>query len=545
MSTDVSYTTQAIGALPAIQSYFQRLDIAATIDRLVPSEAELPLGPLVEIFIANRLLRPTAMFRLGGWAQQLGFTDFYQLDPAKLNDDRFGRVLERIAAHADTIESALVLRAIHEFDVDVSQIHRDITSVELYGAYEQPLPQNRDQAQCPQPTYGHSKSGKKHVKQIQLELSVAADGGVPLLHQTLDGNTPETSTHQEHLRRLQQTLSTSNVLHIGDSKHDTQENLLNIVAAKGRFLCAGAFTEALQQRYLKIRDKMRRIAYCPNSQASLPVEQRDVYQAHEVEELLQGEVKGRRVRCRYRLIFVYSEARARQQRQTRERHVAKIRAEFEAVTRNLNKYSLKSREAIVRRLEKAQLKYAEGSLFRYELAGRAGGFRLTWGIDGRAQAEWEKLEGVFVLKTNLSRSSHPVVDVLEKYKGQSQVEKRFHHVKGPLSVTPLFLEKPERMAGLVCVVVWALLVMALMERQVRRQLNGKPLCGLYPENRPSPAPTGPAILACFETVAVVVIRNGAHVSRHLSEFTGIQIKLLSLLRVSDEHLRMFKRRCGM
>ncbi len=149
------------------------------------------------------------------------------------------------------------------------------------------------------------------------------------------------------------------------------------------------------------------------------------------------------------------------------------------------------------------------------------------------------------MKTNLSRSRHPVVEVLGKYKEQSQVEKRFHHVKGPLAVTPLFLGKPERMAGLVCGVVWALLLMALMERQVRRSLKGKPLYGLYPENRPSPSPSGPAILACFETLCVVVIRNGSHVSHHLSEFTTIQTKLRSLLCVSDQHLRMFKCRCGM
>jgi hypothetical protein len=43
---------------------------------------------------------------------------------------------------------------------------------------------------------------------------------------------------------------------------------------------------------------------------------------------------------------------------------------------------------------------------------------------------------------------------------------------------------------LLCILVWALMVMALMERQTRRSLKGKPMYGLYPENRPSPAPTG-------------------------------------------------------
>ena len=90
---------------------------------------------------------------------------------------------------------------------------------------------------------------------------------------------------------------------------------------------------------------------------------------------------------------------------------------------------------------------------------------------------------MFGLKTNVPRRGQTVVEVLRTYKGRSEVERRFHHIKGPLAVTPMFLEKPERMAGLVCVVVWALLVMALMERQVRQKLRGQPLYGLYPENR--------------------------------------------------------------
>jgi len=349
-------------------------------------------------------------------------------------------------------------------------------------------------------------------------LSVVNDGGIPVAHTTLDGNSGEATTHKESLRRLHEILPRSATRHIGDTKHDTEENLLAIVARGGRFLCGGVFSEELQQRYLRLRGQLHAIAYWPKSQESLPAAQRDKYEAHEVEELLEGEVGGEKVRSRYRLIFIRSEGKAREEAQTRERHVAKIREEFEAIARNLNKYELRE---------------------------RGGQFSLAWHIDGKALAEWQQLEGVFVLKTNLSRSGHPVVVVLRKYKEQSQVERRFHHVKGPLAVAPLFLEKPERMAGLVCIVVWALLVMALMERQVRRKLGGKPLYGLYPENRPSPAPAGPAIVSCFEAVCLVVMRNGSHVSRHLGEFNAIQRKMLSLLGVSDEDLHIFKRRCGM
>src|SRR5262249_59887654 len=100
-----------------------------------------------------------------------------------------------------------------------------------------------------------------------------------------------------------------------------------------------------------------------------------------------------------------------------------------------------------------------------------------------------------------------------KYKEQSQVERRIHHLKGPLAVAPLFLKNPERIAGLLCILVWALMVLALMERQVRRGLKGKPLVGLYPEKRPSPAPTGPALLEGFRTLCVVVVKHRGTTAR--------------------------------
>src|SRR5262249_31342418 len=112
------------------------------------------------------------------------------------------------------------------------------------------------------------------------------------------------------------------------TKLDTPANLLAIAARRGQFLCGGALSPQLQQRYLSLRDKLRRIDYCPKSQAAKPAEQRDQYQACEGSERLGGVVDGRKVGLTYRLIFVWSEAKARQEAATRERHQAKIRAEF-------------------------------------------------------------------------------------------------------------------------------------------------------------------------------------------------------------------------
>jgi hypothetical protein len=99
-------------------------------------------------------------------------------------------------------------------------------------------------------------------------------------------------------------------------------------------------------------------------------------------------------------------------------------------------------------------------------------------------------------------------------------------------------------AGLLCILVWALMVMALMEREVRRNLKGKPLYGLYPENRPSPSPTGPSILESFATLCIAIIEQQGAVFRRLANPTDIQRRLLLLLNIPPGELKTFKRRCG-
>ncbi len=545
MDASTRFDTQIVGSLPVIAEYLDRLKIAEHINDLVPWEGEVPLGTLIEVMICNRLLNPKAMFRIDDWAQGAAVTDYFGLDAGQLNDDRLGRALERIAAHGELAQTATVLTAIKGFKLDVSQVHYDITGIELYGAYDMELAEGETPPK-PTPAYGRTKSGRKNVKQIQVGVNVTGDGNVPIGHLALDGNAAEAPTHLDNLRRLRTMLPKKKLLYIADTKLDTPENLLTIAAHEGQFLCGGAFSPQLKERFLKHRDKLRPVAYSPKSQLKLPPEERDQYKAFETEDRLQGVIDGKKQKLKYRLIFVWSEAKERQEAATRERHMDKIRVEFETIVRNLNKYSLKTEETIRRRVEAARAKYNEGDLFTYTLTkDRQGHFDLQWKIDANALQRRKLVEGVYVLKTNLSKQRCPLADTLAKYKEQSGVERRIHHLKGPLAVAPMFLKNPERIAGLLCILMWALMVMALMERQARRSLKGKPMYGLYPENRPSPAPTGPAILDCFESLCIVIIMDHGAISRRLAQPTETQRSLLRLLRIPPDALRTFKRRCGM
>src|SRR5207249_8218882 len=160
----------------------------------------------------------------------------------------------------------------------------------------------------PRPTYGRTKSGRKDLKQVQLGLNVVGDGGVPVAHAALDGNTAESTTHLDNLRRLRAILPKKWELYIADTKLDPPENLLAVAAGNGKFLCGGAFTPQLQERFLRQRKQLRPVDYCPKSQERLPPEERDQDQAFEVEDHLEGTLAGRKEKVDCRLRVVWSEA---------------------------------------------------------------------------------------------------------------------------------------------------------------------------------------------------------------------------------------------
>ena len=72
----------------------------------------------------------------------------------------------------------------------------------------------------------------------------------------------------------------------------------------------------------------------------------------------------------------------------------------------------------------------------------------------------------------------------------------------PFVLTPtvvVFLKKPERVASLLLLYFVALLVHALIERELRRGMHGEGVKGLplYPEGRPTSRPTAELALAAF------------------------------------------------
>jgi hypothetical protein len=98
-------------------------------------------------------------------------------DTAALNDDRVGRMLDRLFdADRASLITTTVVRAIREFDLDVAQLHNDSTTVTLTGAYPEADGYTRGGKATAAIRHGHNKDFRPDLKQLLMILT-----GVPQL----------------------------------------------------------------------------------------------------------------------------------------------------------------------------------------------------------------------------------------------------------------------------------------------------------------------------------------------------------------------------
>ena len=73
-------------------------------------------------------------------------------------------------------------------------------------------------------------------------------------------------------------------------------------------------------------------------------------------------------------------------------------------------------------------------------------------IDNDAITEESKLDGCYVIKTDLAKSKASAQSVHERYKDLAMVESAFRTVKSDLDIRPVYVRKEENTRGHVLVV---------------------------------------------------------------------------------------------
>lgn len=109
--------------------------------------------------------------------------------PEHLNDDRLGRVLDKLyQAGLTEVFVTVALCAARKFGVKMDSLHLDSSSFHVDGEYINNTKDLEAEPGAIEITYGYSRDHRPDLKQFLLDLMCSGDGDIPLYLRVADGN---------------------------------------------------------------------------------------------------------------------------------------------------------------------------------------------------------------------------------------------------------------------------------------------------------------------------------------------------------------------
>jgi transposase len=546
--------SSAIGALPVVNAVLDRLGFDELVAAYLPEpDKRCTLEPAraIGVLVRNLAVARRPLYGLGAWAggyesALLGLED---AEAARLNDDRVGRALDELfSADRASLLTALSLRSIRRFGIEVGELHNDSTSITLYGAYRDATGTPRAGVHPPVPQRGFSKDHRGDLKQFVEILTISADGAVPIAHRLADGSTEDSTTHICTWDQLASMLGTTDFVYTADCKLATRDNMDHIAGRGGRFLtilpktrkedgagrawiaAGGVAWEEIARRLGKRKD--------------------DPDQVYWAVEAPTPSQEG------YRIVWIRSSDKRADDAARRFSRIEVARRRLAELNETLPspRSRLKTRAslddavaAILKETEAARWVHpvvADDVTYehRQERRGRPGKdtryrrvahhrFSVTAQVDQEAVAFDAASDGCFPFVTNETRSP---AELLRIYKFQPHIERRHATFKGVIEAAPLTLKSDARLDALGFCLYVALLVHALVERELRRAMAAKGIASLplYYEDRACTAPTAARVIELLEPLSATgVLHAGELLAISPPEPDALQRQILSLLKV--------------
>jgi transposase len=161
-------------------------------------------------------------------------------------------------------------------------------------------------------------------------------------------------------------------------------------------------------------------------------------------------------------------------------------------------------------------------------------YTLSWTQKKQALKEEAQTDGVFpLLCTDKELTAK---EVLKAYKYQPRLEKRFSQFKKFHHAAPLLFKKIEHIEANMFGFFIALVVQALIEREVRNKMKEQKIEKIivYPEQREASHPTTAKILDRFENICTYKIKENSKVVETFKDSLNEDQKLiLDLLNIEE------------
>ncbi len=546
----IDVITKKVDVLPMVKYYMDKLGVYGLFAKYVQNSKRYPVDPaqILSVMVANIVCASHPLYKIQQWAADYtdGLTE-YPLNASDYNDDQLGKNLDRLFdADRHSFMAELSSNAIDVYTLETSQIHNDSTSITFLGQYENEDPE------AVKLKYGFNKDHRPDCKQIVFGLNITADGNVPLTFELFDGNRTDDTTHIPNWNALREFLREDDFLYIADCKLCSQKNIDHIHDHGGKFITIVPKNRKEVKNFyefLKVTSIEWQYAYeTPNSRKQ---SETIIYKTYEGETTKKG----------YRIVWTHSSAKEQQDKRRRENKIAKVDSQLTELSPRLNQYQLKTKEQIEKAIKKA-IKGAS-NLFEIQLIedkqivrrqvgpGKPGpktrykeeeniSYRLEWELNHEAIKDMAIRDGIFPLITNAAIEAS---EVLKAYKNQPYLEKRMYTTKSILNVAPVFLKKPKRIEAITFLYFIALMIVSLMERNIRKNMAEKKveMLPILPNGMNTKRPTWNNINYFFRNVHLSLVqKQGQIIHTTLKGITRTHELVLQFLGVASSAYETIK-----
>ncbi len=467
----------SLGMKPVIAAMCDVLLIPEFIDQFIgplDPRVKITIGVLIKAMIINILMGRTPLVHV-----ENTFTKFeceillgQGINPRDLNDDRLGDALEKLGGlDYHKLYSKICMRAIEIHNVKTKAIHVDTTNFSLEGSYANPAVGVFDVM------LGHPKSGRTDLKQANIGLFVQQDG-LPIGGDGLAGNTSDVTWFRDAMDELSKTFNgdlNTRPIGIYDAAGSNIEmfdkavllEMPSIIRLSDRFkITVEHINKAWDQ------DKWVEVGTCVSNpelkkNASIykitsfdvPLGISDwrliVVHSSELEKLKIANAKRNTPKNKVKIekscvklsktkFISQEDAEAAGELFAKKNFTLRTPFKWEMRTEKIvkNKYLKKGKPT-----EKSE----KVTTIEYHV------YIKVLDVDNAMYEQWVREESCFVLVTNVPKERLTDIEVLTEYKDQWVVEDKFKFLKSPVVLGAVWLQKKERINGLIFVLLLSVL----------------------------------------------------------------------------------------
>jgi transposase len=534
------------GPLPIIAAVCRESGLVETINDLADwdeQQCTLSPGERAMALIMNVLTGGEPLYRLPEFFQETDTETLFHegIEPDDLNDDTLGRGLDKLSeAGLRTVLGTVLWEAANRETQSPSVIHSDTTTVSVQGAYENSSDESDQQLNI---THGYSKDNRPDLKQYTVGLGVDQHG-VPVVGDILDGNASDKTWNVDVIENLSRWVDTDELAaYVADCKVVSEETFKAADESEIELI------SRLSRNY-NLTDDMIDTALDEDSWTNVGAFSEDDDAAVYQFQSFPGKLYDQDVQC----VVVRSSSLKEQAENRIEQDLETTEEDLMDAVDQLGDRSFACEEDAIEAAAEWVADHDE-QCFEIDTDIVETEEKKSRDRPGRPPKDWDPYKTVYQITVTVQRDEEAIkrqkqhkscfvlvttltdteewtgAEILELYKDQQTVERRFPVLKDPKRVGPVFLNRPDRVEALGYVLILALLIYSLIEQRARRALATAEEPMELAGGPTSFRPTGRRVLERFENMLVIVDDDG---QREIPANVDVPDRVLELLDLSVE-----------